>query len=375
MILYSRRTFPLVLGGAASELICKGQHSGSVQHGVVYKEGGRFGGWPANHGIWSWGDEIVVGFRSAVFKVMPAGHARDPEKPQEEYQARSLDGGRTWRLEKSPDLIRPENGGRTPTDCPGGIDFTDLNFALMFRASGDVRSSRFYYSTDRCRTWRGPHHLPLFDQSRIMARTDYLVDGRDTLTVFLTAAKRDGREGRVFAARTSDGGRTWRFVSWIGPEPAGFSIMPSSVRLSKTRILTTIRRKEGPDHWIDAWVSDDNAASWRFLNRPVPSTGGSVGNPPSLLALKDGRLALIYGYRSAPYGMRARLSADQGLSWGDEIVLRNDAGCWDLGYPRTVQRPDGKLVTAYYYNDHPDRERYIAATIWDPGPAGRPSMS
>jgi hypothetical protein len=144
--------------------------------------------------------------------------------------------------------------------------------------------------------------------------------------------------------------------------------MPSSVRLSKTRILTTLRRKEGPDHWIDAWVTDDNGASWRFLNRPVPSTGGSVGNPPSLLMLRDGRLALIYGYRSAPYGIRARLSDDKGLSWGDEIILRNDGGCWDLGYPRSVQRTDGKIATAYYFNDRPDRERYIAATVWDPGP-------
>jgi hypothetical protein len=93
-----------------------------------------------------------------------------------------------------------------------------------------------------------------------------------------------------------------------------------------------------------------------------------VGNPPSLLKLKDGRLALISGYRSAPYGMRARLSGDNGMSWSEEIVLRNDGGCWDLGYPRSVQRPDGKIVTVYYYNDHPDRERYVASTIWDPGP-------
>jgi hypothetical protein len=42
-------------------------------------------------------------------------------------------------------------------------------------------------------------------------------------------------------------------------------------------------------------------------------------------------------------------------------------GFRDLGYPRTVQRPDGKLVTIYYFNDRPDTERYIAATIWDPG--------
>src|SRR5690242_9982830 len=74
--------------------------SPAASHTVIYRETGRFGGWPANHGIWSWGNEIVVGFRSAHFKVMPVGHARDPEKPEEEYQARSLDGGKTWTVEK-----------------------------------------------------------------------------------------------------------------------------------------------------------------------------------------------------------------------------------------------------------------------------------
>jgi hypothetical protein len=85
---------------------------------VVYQEAGRFGGWPANQGVWSWGDEIVVGLRSAIFKVNPVSHAVDNAKPQDEYQARSLDGGLTWNIEKPPSLVRPENGRPQPVDCP-----------------------------------------------------------------------------------------------------------------------------------------------------------------------------------------------------------------------------------------------------------------
>ena len=91
-----------------------------------------------------------------------------------------------------------------------------------------------------------------------------------------------------------------------------------------------------------------------------------MGNPPSMIKLKDGRMAITYGFRSAPYGIRAKLSRDDGKTWGPEIVLRDDAGTWDLGYPRTVQRADGKIVTVYYFNDKKDEERYIAATIWNP---------
>jgi hypothetical protein len=97
----------------------------------------------------------------------------------------------------------------------------------------------------------------------------------------------------------------------------------------------------------------------------VPDTGR--GNPPSMVKLKDGRLAITYGYRAEPFGIQARLSSDNGETWTDPIVLRDDGGNWDIGYTRTVQRPDGKLVTVYYFNDHADGERYISSTIWDPG--------
>ena len=38
----------------------------------------------------------------------------------------------------------------------------------------------------------------------------------------------------------------------------------------------------------------------------------------------------------------------------------------DLGYVRSVQRPDGKIVTVYYFWDRKTGpERYLAATIWE----------
>ena len=50
--------------------------------------------------------------------------------------------------------------------------------------------------------------------------------------------------------------------------------------------------------------------------------------------MRDGRIACVYGYRLPPFGLRARLSEDGGRTWGREIVLRDDGGSWDLGYPR-----------------------------------------
>jgi hypothetical protein len=349
------------------------------EHVVVFKEAGRFGGWPANYGMWNWGNEMLVGFSAGYHKDNGIGlHAIDHDRPEEHWFARSLDGGQTWSLENPgpKGVLVPRgkalHGTEVPglvehpwTDCPGGVDFTHPDFAMTLRMTDiDCGPSRWAYSTDRGHNWTGPFRLPDFGSPGIAARTDYIVNGPHDCLLFLTAAKADREEGRPLCARTTDGGKTWKFVSWIGPEPKGFSIMPSTVRLNPSDILTTLRVHEGTKRWIDAWLSHDNGATWDYLCRPVADTG--TGNPPSLIKLADGRLCLSYGYRAAPYSMRAKLSSDNGRTWSKDYVLRDDGGGTDIGYPRSVQRPDGKVVVLYYIHNELYSERYIAATIWDP---------
>jgi hypothetical protein len=68
--------------------------------------------------------------------------------------------------------------------------------------------------------------------------------------------------------------------------------------------------------------------------------------------------------------MRSQFSRDGGKSWGGLATLRQGGRAPDLGYPRSVVRPDGKIVTVYYFNDDVHNERFIEAVIWDPGTAG-----
>jgi hypothetical protein len=358
-----------------------------MEHVVIYKEPGRYAGWPANYGIWSWDDEIVVGFTVGYHDSSGGFHARDRNRPFVGMQARSLDGGATWEVVDTP-CRAPSGKGLSANehmnealgigsvtddleDCPGDIDFSNPDGALMCARTG-LRAgavSWFYASTDRCRSWQGPYRLPMFGLPGIAARTDYLVSGANTCVLFLTAAKSDGKEGRVFCARTTDGGRQFSFLSWIGDEPEGYGIMPASVRLPDGRILAAVRCQEGGSgrrrNWIDLYQSEDEGGSWTHVNTPVENTGNG-GNPPAMLLLRDGRLCITYGYRDAPFGIRARLSEDGGATWSADLVLRDDGGNHDVGYTRSVQRPDGSVVTVYYYDDHPDTERYVAATIWEP---------
>ena len=370
-----------------------------MQHVTIYREAGRFAGWPANNGIWSWGDEIVVAFTLGYHDAAGGFHSRDRSRPFISMQARSLDGGQTWEAQKTPCRVpgnrrltaneldwvpsgnvrseqvaaQKSEAGKIPVNCPDGIDFSHPDFAIMCTRSGLKTGAKswFYISYDRCRKWDGPFMLPMFGQPGIAARTDYLVSSAEECTLFLTAAKTNGDEGRVFCARTTDAGKTFKFLSWITPEPEGYAIMPASVRLSESRILVAVRysgRKQDSKErqsWIDLYASDDNGATWSYMNRPVPDTGRG-GNPPTLTKLHDGRLCLAHGHRDAPYSMCARLSSDDGATWGEKITLRDDGGNHDIGYPRTVQRLDGTIVTIYYFNDHPDGERHIAATLWKP---------
>lgn len=351
-----------------------------AKHVMVYHQEGHFGGWPANHGIWSWEDEILVGFTRGSYKDLgPARHHIDREKPELHYLARSKDGGKTWEITDpgKKGYLVPEGGflhgvpredveAPEPRACPGGVDFTHPNFAMTVRCT-DIHDgeSRFWYSYDRGHTWEGPFSLPDFGAPGTAARTDYIVNGPDDCMLFITVAKSNGKEGRPICVRTRDGGKTWTREGDIGPEPKGFAIMPATVRLSETDLLTVVRRREGPRRWQSAYLSEDNGKTWRYLNDPVEDAG--EGNPASLIKLDDGRLCLAYGYRAEPFSMRVKLSNDDGRTWGPDIVLRDDGANRDVGYPRMVQRPDGKVVVLYYFNDEKTGpERYIAATIWDP---------
>lgn len=342
------------------------------RHSIVYKESGKFGGWPANCGLWSWRNEIVVGFLQRIFEQKPEGHAMRVDIAPVQMQARTTNGGETWSIERPPGLAMPAGiqyehfkveKGPAITDCPGGINFLHPDFAFTARmAMNPPGESWFCYSLDRCVSWEGPFNLPNFGHTGTAARTDYLVNGKHDMFVFLTVAKADGEQGRVALVQTQDGAKTWKLVSYVGSEPQGddYAIMPSTVRLDAMHLLTSIRHRG----FIETYRSRDNGATWQYDGRPVPKTG--KGNPGCLTRLRDGRLALTYGYRAVPFGIRALLSSDGGKTWGSDVILRQDGGSEDIGYPLSVQRPDGKMLTVYYYNTDLAEERYIATTLWDP---------
>jgi hypothetical protein len=267
-----------------------------------------------------------------------------------------MDGGLTWRLERPAAFNKGDDKGQA-MDCPGSILFTHPDFAMR------LRGNRFYYSYSRGRDWLGPFRLPEYGQ-RMGSRTEYIVNGPEDCMIFLRSEK------GLACLRTTDGGKRFNIVSEdIGIKGKAHSIMPSTVRLSEDKLIMALRQLAGEPEiaWIDIYSSDDNGKTWNFLSKVADADKKYWnGNPPSMIKLKDGRIAVTYGYRAMPYGIRAKISSDNGKTWGPELILREDGINWDIGYSRTVQRADGKCVTMCYYSSYENYNAGIEALVWDP---------
>ena len=140
--------------------------SNPIQHVTVFQEDGRFAGWPANNGMWNWGNEILVGFVLADHQEKQ-GHTYDAATSHYKY-ARSRDGGLTWSTEDAREAGQTawtyQNQIREKSDVGSlkePIDFSHPDMAVTFsREDNNVGPSLFYYSYDRGVRWNGPYRLP-----------------------------------------------------------------------------------------------------------------------------------------------------------------------------------------------------------------------
>lgn len=199
-----------------------------------------------------------------------------------------------------------------------------------------------------------------------------LPDGQLLLALYGTKVFRSVDEGLYasFVMRSRDGGRTWGDLRTIGADPFGnVSFEEPTVCLTKSgKLLAVMRNTQSGYLW--QCHSLDAGVTWS-----LPKRLDLWGYPAHVLQLADGRLLATYGFRRPPWGVRACLSEDDGETWNlrEEIIIRCDGHCRDLGYPSSVELTPGEVFTAYYfhigdvndkYNYH--KMRYIAGSIYRP---------
>ena len=61
-----------------------------AKNGIVYQEKDKFGGWPANNGVWSWdnGKEILVGYTYGNFVEVPGHNIEGHNDTFKNYKSR-----------------------------------------------------------------------------------------------------------------------------------------------------------------------------------------------------------------------------------------------------------------------------------------------
>jgi len=359
-----------------------------MEHFVVFRDEDYFAAWPFNGGFWQFADgELAAGFvRGKVDYADPStvGHGQVDCERGEHVVLRSTDGGRTWPLEEMvtvytrPALDMALKGQPSSVADDAGCDPTADGFCLIAGYGIPPREEPdqafVTVSTDRGRTWHAPVRLPTGRLASISPRPSFVVRPDGMLLLFghgSRAVEQDPALPRAAAVplvwASWDGGASWGLLAEMDvfPKNPG-AIMPYPIMLEDGRIIAAIRRQyDGYSAYTQVYVSEDDGRTWHFLSRV-----NDWGAPASLTELPDGRIVCVYGYRQRPWGIRARVSDDGAETWGGEIILRDDGGSWDLGYPRTHLRPDGSLITVYYFNalDDPIQchggVRHICATIW-----------
>lgn len=171
-----------------------------------------------------------------------------------------------------------------------------------------------------------------------------LADGR---VLYLGKNLWESGEVWVGACESTDDGQTWTRKGEIptrdGDDPKNYHEL-HAVEAADGRIVAQIRNhnKANSGETLQS-ESEDGGRTWS-----VPHPIGVWGLPSHLVRLADDRLLMTYGHRRAPFGNQARVSADNGRTWSEPVIISGDGPGGDLGYPSTVQLADGSLLTVWY---------------------------
>ncbi len=329
--------------------------------------------------------ELLLAFRRAPerrYLGEPSTNHTDPNSYL--VQVRSKDNGETWT--KEPELIfaHPFGGSQDPcmtqlsdgTIVCSSYGWVQLRGDAAEKTPPTLRHGDFVFmggyllrSTDGGNSWKGPIIPPV-------------VPGNATMTVFkepcpaynrgpmwqakdgrlhwavASQSRLEPRLSEVHLMSSTDGGLTWEYRCPVAKDE---KVSFNETALIETRggdLLAFLRTADFDDHTAVARSTDggNSFGPWE--------DAGFQGHPHCAKLLPDGRILLVYGYRHEPHGIRARILDTEGkdIAGSREIVLRDDGGNSDLGYPWVTAMADGRYLVVYYFNKE-NGTRHIAGTI------------
>lgn len=321
-----------------------------IERSIVYGEEGMYAGWPANHGGWQWGNEILVGFMRGKYGT---GRFHKIKEPYQKVQARSKDSGLTWEIEVPSVDFDCRN---VSPSIPFNLKRSIIRSCGYYDTGGEecCEEGGYYLSEDRGRTWTGAYAFTGVSQEsdlRGTSRTCVL----DNL-VFTSSSRKDSWGTDITYCLKHDGKRFRRIG--VVCNTGGRAVMPAVVKVGKY-ILCAIRRRSNFITWIDAFRSANGGRSWELVSK-VDTVPGHNGNPPAVASVGK-TIYCAYGQRSE-CAIWVRASNDIGMTWSDPFVVAQGE-CHDVGYPRLFSVNGGRLVCVYYWSGRGEPQHIAVATI------------
>lgn len=168
---------------------------------------------------------------------------------------------------------------------------------------------------------------------------------------------------KVGVCESRDDGRSWQWLAEIPTREGDDHREYHELHAVETsdRILVQIRNHNQLNAGETLQCeSNDGGKTWS-----QPREIGVWGLPSHLLRLSDGRLLMSYGYRRRPYGNQVRISEDEGKRWSFPLTISADGPGHDLGYPSTIERDDGRLVTVWYEKMAGSSRAVLRQAVWE----------
>ncbi|GAA0283389.1 hypothetical protein GCM10009127_26070 [Alteraurantiacibacter aestuarii] len=358
-----------------------------IDHATVYKHDDEFCSWPFTSGFWENGDgTLIANFATRNVSYNSGDAIRHDVLGQNSSNPRTItvrshDRGLTWDGANPQINMMAGPGGEgrgmardeMPVMLEQPVDYTDPNVLVSngvmggFATSGTQGTVRI--SRDGGSSWGSTLLVPLEGLSATTGIQSSLVRPDGRLLLFMFSVDADNSHRRPLVYGSTNEGREFHFMSYIVPRDDPFGnadgdyddpsvafvghrwFYPRGYMLSSGRILCVTRCQRDPTGvmWSEVFYSDDGGDTWGFLSRI-----NDFGAPTSMVVMPDGRIVAIYGYRLMPSGIRAAVSEDGGKTWGPEIIVRDDGGSWDLGYPNAWHVEGNKVGTLYYFNSKDD---------------------
>jgi len=157
---------------------------------------------------------------------------------------------------------------------------------------------------------------------------------------------------------SSDRGSTWRYSGPVATDAKVVFDETSLYETPKGDLVAFMRTEDFDDHTTVARSADHGKSFHPWQD------AGFQGHPHYALRLPDRRVLLVYGYRHPPFGIRARVMDPEctNPASAPEIVLRDDGGNGDLGYPWAALISKHRALVVYYFNSA-NGTRHIAGTF------------